>query len=444
MTSLPFIKLARAAARVSSVAAVAALFGLGFGQPAAAQQANCNAPLGWWESKGLQPFFINPNGGSPQTDCDFQLWSWSALVHWVQTDPKTGLPLFLLLPTYDDLKPGLTVVATVGPRILVLRPRSEKPKSIGSFEQAGPGGVLVDQNGRAVYYATHMDPIYFNFTQKYFGPARYKNAPPTLAYPLAATVFKSSWRIVQPGEDTSGFYTTTATIELLESDGKGKLKPNGKTQSNVTVELVGIHVVGVIKDHPEFAWATFEQINNAPSLPPNGDPHSPDPVSAQSSTFYKGGTPANASNVLSKNLTIDPATQVISPITNVFRQFELGGATPDSRVADIKSINANFQAAIKQQSSKVVNPVFANYALNGTVWMLANTLKPGDGNMDEEAIGSIDLANATLETFVQGTGTNCFSCHNTSGGSSYPGKDINISHIILSVLKPNPAIFRAQ
>ena len=45
---------------------------------------------------------------------------------------------------------------------------------------------------------------------------------------------------------------------------------------------------------------------------------------------------------------------------------------------------------------------------------------------------------------MQGTGTNCFSCHNTSGGGSLPGKDINISHIILSVLKPNPAIFRAQ
>jgi hypothetical protein len=139
-------------------------------------QANCNAPLGWWESKALQPFFINPNGGAPRTDCDFQLWSWSALAHWVQTDPKTGLPLFLLLPTYDDLKPGLTVAATIGPRTLVLRPRSEKPKSIGLFEQAGPGGVLVDQTGRAVYYATHMDPIYFNFTQKYFGAARYKNA----------------------------------------------------------------------------------------------------------------------------------------------------------------------------------------------------------------------------------------------------------------------------
>lgn len=50
----------------------------------------------------------------------------------------------------------------------------------------------------------------------------------------------------------------------------------------------------------------------------------------------------------------------------------------------------------------------------------------------------------TLETFVQGTGTNCFSCHTTSDGSTYPGKDINLSHIILSVLKPNPAILKVK
>jgi hypothetical protein len=91
-----------------------------------------------------------------------------------------------------------------------------------------------------------------------------------------------------------------------------------------------------------------------------------------------------------------------------------------------------------------VNPVFANYGLVGTVWILAGTLQPGDGNLDSQAIGSIDLADATLETFVQGTGTNCFSCHTTSGGSTYPGKDINLSHIILSVLKPNPAILNAR
>ena len=134
----------------------------------------------------------------------------------------------------------------------------------------------------------------------------------------------------------------------------------------------------------------------------------------------------------------------IAPVTNAFRQFAYGGATPASRVTDITSINDNFQKSIAGKASPAVNTVFANYKLVGTVWILANTLKPGDGNLDSEAIGSIDLANSTLETFVQGTGTNCFSCHNTSGGSSYPGKDINISHIILSVLKANPAILKAR
>ncbi|MEI9804251.1 MAG: hypothetical protein WDN48_06900 [Pseudolabrys sp.] len=268
-----------------------------------------------------------------------------------------------------------------------------------------------------------MDPIYFNFTQKYFGDQSYKAAPPTLNYPVGATVIKSSWRIVAAGENVDNAYTTTATIDLLESDGKGKLQTSGKTQNGVKVALVGIHVVGVINQHPKFAWATFEQIANSPDLPPNMDPKSPDPVSTQGYTFYKAGTPANASNILAKNLTIDPATQVIAPITNVFQQFKHGGATPALRVADIDSINANFQSTIKGEPAKVIDPVFANYKLTGTVWMLANTLKPGDGNMDQEAIGSIDLDNSTLETFVQGTGTNCFTCHNTSGGQLLSGQE---------------------
>ena len=63
--------------------------------------------------------------------------------------------------------------------------------------------------------------------------------------------------------------------------------------------------------------------------------------------------------------------------------------------------------------------------------------------MWSEAIGSINLANATLETFVQGLNTNCFSCHNTSGGNGYPAKEINLSHIIIGVLPVNPAFRNA-
>jgi hypothetical protein len=435
-----------------SIIAGALVFGLlsGLAAPAAAQQG-CNAPLGWWEDPGLPPIFPDRPPPGPN-DCDFQTWSWTAFAHWMQPDPKTGAPMFLLLPTFDDLvpdKPPITALqaqATVHPRELVLRPRNDQPQSLGSFNQAGPGGVLVDQNSRSVYYTTHMDPIYFAFTQKYFGPNNYKKATPTLDYPVGATVLKSSWRLVQPGEDTSNVYTTTATIALLENDPAhpGKLRASGKTQSGVKVALVGTHVVGVVKGHPEFIWATFEQLNNAPFLPAGMDPHSPDPVSAQSFTFYKGGTPANASNFLPKTMSVDASTQAVTPITNVFQEFEFGGATPASRVADITAINANFQAHIKGGSSKVIDPVFANYRLNGSAWLLANTLKPGDGDMSQEAIGSIDLDNATLETFVQREGTNCFSCHTTAGGATYPGKNINTSHIITSQIRANPAILEAR
>lgn len=395
----------------------------------------CNVSFGWWESPGLKPFFINPNGGSPTSDCDFQVWSWTAFVNVMQTDPATKLPRLLSLPTYDDLKSGNTARFAIGPRTLTLKPRGQKPKSMGSFEQAGSQGVLIDQNGRAVYYATQMEPIYFGFTQKYFGPSNYAKASPTLAYPIGATVYKSAWRILADGENPTDAFTTTATIDLLESDGQGGLKTSGQTQSGVRVALIGVHVVGVIKDHPEFAWATFEQVKNSPDLPANLSPKSGDPVSQQQFTFYKAGTPANQSNVQPAAMTINAQTQQISPITNVFRQFAFGGATPALRVTDIQQINTAFQAKIPEESSKI-GTVFANYKLIGTVWMAPNTLKPGDGNMDSEAIGSVDLADSTLETFVQGTGTNCFSCHSTSGGSGYPGKDINISHIILSVL-PN-------
>ena len=60
--------------------------------------------------------------------------------------------------------------------------RSE-PAEMSSIEQAGSNGVLVDQNGRAVYYSTHMDPIYFAFTQKYMGRTTTKMPRPRSPIP---------------------------------------------------------------------------------------------------------------------------------------------------------------------------------------------------------------------------------------------------------------------
>jgi len=71
-------------------------------------------------------------------------------------------------------------------------------------------------------------------------------------------VFKSAWRIVQPNEIAVKAYTTSATIDLLKSNGIGGIEKSGDT-ATATVALVGVHVVGVVQDHPEFIWGTFEQ-----------------------------------------------------------------------------------------------------------------------------------------------------------------------------------------
>lgn len=404
---------------------------------------SCNAPLGWWESAGLQPLFLNPQGAAPTTDCDFHVWSWTAFVHWTLIDPDTGNPKFMSLQTPADFNSGTSIAP--GQRVLVLLPRDSKEEHATGIDQAGPGGIIVDQDCRVVYYSTHVDPIYFNFADQYYGVANYNNAPATVNFPIGATVFKASWRIVQPNENTDDVFTTKATIAKLVNDASGKAVASGETIPDVTVALVGLHVVGVIKDHPEFAWATFEHNSNAPNLPPGMSPQSTQSVSNDDFTFYKAGTAAEDCNSEVDGLPIkvsitDVDTQAAAPVTNVFRQFQFGGAAPD-RAADIASANNNFQSAIiaNSMSIKDLDPVFANYFLVGTVWQNANSLEPNDGSMDESSIGSTSLMNATLETYVQGSGRNCFMCHNTAGytpkGSTqplYPGKNINLSHIILS------------
>jgi hypothetical protein len=405
----------------------------GAGAPAALP---CNIVPGWWESTGLVPLF--PTGGNQPgphpNDCDFQVWSWSAFVNWIQNDPATGQPRFLGLPTPDELVVNgqARAEAVSGrPRVLRLSPRDPKPQSMSSINQAF-GGPLVAQNGRAVYYSVHMEPTYFATTQQYYGPQNYGNAQPTTTYPVGATVFKSAWRVLQPGEPTPEAYTTTATISLLQSDGKGGLETSGQT-AEATVALVGLHVVGVVENHPEFLWATFEQYGNAPDLPAGMQPNSPMPVSTDPWTFYAANTPANASNQQGTNFSIDPSTQVITPVTNVFRQFAYGDASP-ARASDIASLNALSSQMIGGGSVKTVNPIFTNYRLVGTVWMQPNTLQPNVGNLQPFGVGSVDLANSVLETYAQGQGTSCFSCHTTGAVGSYPGKDINLSHTLLGGL----------
>ena len=395
------------------------------------------------------PFPTDDTQNVNAQDCAFHQWSWEAFV-WATAIGSDGRARFTTLHNVDEL--GKQTPASEGPKPLGLKPRDLKPKGAAANRsgddpaQAG-GGVLVDSNGQIVWYSTHMNDAYFKFVQQN-GGANYGNASDTLQFPVGAAVFKASWKVVPDGTTPTGFYTEKSSVPLLVNKPGGGIMvdPSGKTRP-VTVALVGLHVVGVTDNHPEFLWGTFEQIQNAPDLPPGVQPNSPTPVSKQNFTFYKANTPANACNASSPAPSVtNAAKQTVGPVTNVFRQFATGNAAPN-RTADINAINSAAQSEMKNMGTfKPPQPketVWANYKLIGTLWLMANTLKPNDNNMVSEGVGSVNLANSTLETYFQGTNFSCFLCHNTEGSSSgkkqYPGKDINISHVILEMIPPAPS-----
>lgn len=419
----------------------------------AAPNPACTVPLGWWESRGLEPLFASDNAPEPTEDCQFHLWAWTAFVHFTQLDKDTGEPRFLSLKTPDDLKGSAPASGR-----LRLAPRDMKRSQPGEAERAGgvnqaeTNGVLVDQRGRAVYYSTHMDDAYFDYARAHYGIAAFNGSDPDSVFPVGSTVLKVSWRQVEPGEDTSGFFTTRADVARLinekdpsdPSKQTGQITPaDGQWIENVEVALVGMHVVSVLVEHPEFAWATFELEGNAPNLPAGMAADSSKPVSAQSLTFYAAGTPAKDCNVNAEGRTdhVDEATQICTPITQVFRQFQYGGASP-SRVLDIQQVNAEFQSAlpIEAKSNSSLDPVFAAYSLVGTVWQNKDTLKPGltGTEMCSTAVGSTSLMNSTMETFVQGAGQSCFLCHNTVAGGLPKGPQYIASNLALSHLLLDP------
>lgn len=411
--------------------------------------------LGWAEglvkytAYPAPPFPTDDTQSLSTEDCSFHQWSWEAFV-WATAIGADGRARFATLHNIDELD-AKAATAAKGPKALGLKPRDLKPE--GALEnrsdndpaQAG-GGLLVDQNGQIVWYSTHMNDIYFKFIQVN-GGAGYAKASDTLNFPVGAAVFKASWKVVPDGTTPTGFYTEQTTVPLLVNKPAGGIMvdPSGKTRP-VTVALVGLHVVGVTDNHPEFLWATFEQIQNAPDLPPGLNPT--DPVSKQSFTFYAANTPVNACNVKAKLSVTDPTKQTVAPITNVFRQYATGNAEA-ARTFDITVINTAAQGEManmtKQKPPQPKETVWANYKLIGTLWLQPNSLKPNDGNMVGEGVGSVNLANATLETYFQGPQFSCFLCHNTGGSTSgpkqYPGKNINISHVMLGTIpatKPTP------
>lgn len=423
--------------------------------PAAAADSAALCPrLGWSE---FLPTFLKPKAAFPTedtpigaVDCQFHQWSCEAFV-WATALDARGVPRFLGLPTIGDLSAGRSAA---GPRPLTLATRGLHGHG-GAVEGTGAiveadGNMLVAANGYPVYASVHMNDRYFATVRRNrVVTGDYQRNPDSDYFDVGAAVFKATWLRLEPGQaPPDGAYVTKAQVPVLTTfltaDNTLYVTPDGTT-ATVDVALLGLHVVGQTINHPEFLWATFEHKDNSPRFKDGSFDPTSGASDPRSYTLYRGGTPFDRTNqpstqttasstasplstpgttitttlAATPTFTFDPKTQKFSPVSNAVLANRTGGETfsPDGP-ANIDKINTAAHTLLNQQPP--AQRRFANYDLIGTVWMQPGTF--GLTSNQSTAVGSVNLANVTAETFVQNfTGTttpstvgNCFSCHNAA------------------------------
>lgn len=405
--------------------------------------ADCStAPAEWFTEVNGVRVTPKPNEGPTSvfaditgvTNCDFQRWSWQKFL-WL-TNETNGRPFFLDNMTQvsshgDTLAKGGAVILT-------------------DTGQASSSSDILKTNSSAataentVYYSIMANDSLLSAMKKY-GPMVNVDADSTklkgITFPVGALEMKTSWLNADAlGADSSTYFITDGTI-----DGAPK-----------RVALLGIHVVGIVENHPEFIWATFEHDELAPMYDWSQASHisDADVTSTDGYPLFTANTKATV-----KNITTGAGIN-----TDVFTVYDHGVPVEINEAGEKVYMNTSQEDAlenlqnIQDLNSSVkdqLTDVWRNYFLNSSIWIntedyvgieaqaeLLVTLGGNLGDVSPNKLprGSTAAFNITMETYVQFgyrtehlyTATvdslmNCFSCHSAShSGANSP---LKISHL---------------
>lgn len=385
-----------------------------------------------------------PEGtGSPfdsptTTNCIFHQWSWQKFLY--LTKPSNSNILYLedmiqvdsnMLPVQQDA--GAQVVLT-------------------DIHQAGPDGVLMSNpaynaaygSAETVYYSIHINDTMQAAANTFKeGLADGSITPDNdLTFPVGSLELKVAYISINsiPSENLDDYAIVKAMV--------------GDATEVQEMAIIGMHVVGVVINHPEFIWATFEHKSMAPDF----DWTSMTASSDQGDLFFAKGSTSSLDGISWGSGAPKAADQAYMLFKYGVPKVKGGGYmnTSQSEPLNYNNIDALNSCATAGLSGEV----WANYFLNGALWIdtdgttlaqqvalikklggnLGNAL-PADtitGTKKDYARGSVNAANLTMETFVQTFNSdpssieasdlfNCLHCHNApgSGGSS----PLYISHI---------------
>ncbi|HZI20450.1 MAG TPA: hypothetical protein VEY09_17845 [Pyrinomonadaceae bacterium] len=296
----------------------------------------------------------------------------------------------------ERIPPQCQTLAAANPaaarRTLVMEAKTSEV--LQDFKQAFTHFPLIDQNGEKVWYEVKVNRAYYDYVVRngFYNSNNQKGK--TISFPsssnvtrdAAAVKVKAAWKVMggagsrQP-DDPKKFYTTQALI----------LDPDTKRCTQKTVGLVGLHVVMKTEQLPQWSWATFEHVDNAPDQQAG-------PTPGKQYNFFSAkcaGCPLN---------TPPPDGRPNTP-TQVVRLVPVSGTASQP--------NAAYQAAL---ASLRADNVWRNYMLVDAQWALTR-----------DQIGTPlqpkYLANTTMETYLQEPVEDekkphgCINCHGQFAGT---------------------------
>lgn len=448
---------------------------------------------------GLVGFADSVNFPTDNTKCDFYKWAHQMFL-WVTSPVDGGIlldsPTFFDMNAAGTDSSGFTFYkyianSTNAPKNSFAL-RGTKPENIEPAGQAGGSDTLLSLNGSLVYFGLHANDVY-----AWFNTAMTNNALPAnstfpinqtqlnsvLAYASSngATIgdgnalgmeLKTAWidASTLTKADVVNYVTISALVPNYVKTSSTKWTISTTTPAILkTLALVGIHVVGAVQNHPEMVWATFEHRSNAPdntfyfnnlsgqtsSVPynstgqwnfmANGGTQQGALVAQMkvnsdgsiSGTCAGTGTASCSLSSAGTSCQLSSGSGTCSQNTiqqnNVYRVNPWGNApTTASAENNSELISLNLDILVMLG---LVGDVRSNYFQVGAVWTRDGSVP--DSPTDPELVGSLLLANSTMETYHQqgtaGSDQGCFGCHSvptpSSASSTAPSTSVQTSHV---------------
>ena len=367
-----------------------------------------------------------------------------------------GLPLFFDAQDRPIEFHRLHAEKQTADKILMAQKFVIKDKTffIDSFGNALPAeqaeadtGVLMGQNNSLVYYTIEVNDVFGYLASgvnssppaisaTHF-PTSASDVTPIQAYATAkgagtfpdpealAIELKTAWVEASSLPADCNYITMKAEIPTYDTSDAAHWTATGTTTK--TMAMVGMHVVGSTAGHAEMIWATFEHKCNAPNsgYTYNGaSTNETGPAETGPWLFSSTNTPSPTPNVMRQTYDSSATPAAINANTSqstyphtigpadIVRAFPWG--MPGSNSSSNTQVIATNHAVLSQLAT---DDIRGNYIMTGATWTIG-------GVINGTQVGTNQLANTTMETYVQGT--NCFDCHNNP--TSDPKGDLGLEH----------------